>query len=321
MGTFTKLLKGVVPLTHYPYVGDQISCSLCGSDHKQTLCTYDRRIKKLTTVICMNCGLLRTDPMPSDDELSEYYRLSYRFDYQLAGSKPPAFHLKRSMDNAAKRLGRLAPVIGSGARLLDFGSGSGELLAVAKENGCDVTGIEPGQTYAEFAKETYGVKMFSDAWQNVDLGTQKFDVITSFHVFEHLRDPLAAMQWLTDHLETDGTITIAVPNMLPSDGGLRLFERVHFAHVHGFTPKTLALLGAACGLEPDPRVKPRGTDIVFRHAANPNAFQPNPDEAKSLAQSYDNVNVFGHLLRLGWVGDAFRRARKDLRDSRSHKKN
>ncbi len=320
MGTFIKLLKGAVPLSRYPYVGEQIDCALCGSDQKQTLCEYDRRIKKLTTVICMNCGLLRTDPMPTDDELSDYYRLSYRFDYQLAGTRPPAFHLKRSMDNAVKRMQRLAPVVKTGARFLDFGSGSGELLKVARDAGCEATGIEPGQAYATFATQTYGVEVFNDAWQNVDLGDRKFDLITSFHVFEHLRDPLAAMGWLADHLAGDGTITIAVPNMLPGDSGRRLFERVHFAHVHGFTPKTLALLGAACGLEPDPRVKPEGTDIVFRHAKKPRVFQPDRDGAKSLSQSYDDANVLGHLLGLGWVGDAVKRARKDLRDSRTQKR-
>jgi len=208
LGTFIKLLKGAVPLSRYPYVGEQIDCALCGSDQKQTLCEYDRRIKKLTTVICMNCGLLRTDPMPTDDELSDYYRLSYRFDYQLAGTRPPAFHLKRSMDNAVKRMQRLAPVVKTGARFLDFGSGSGELLKVARDAGCEATGIEPGQAYATFATQTYGVEVFNDAWQNVDLGDRKFDLITSFHVFEHLRDPLAAMGWLADHLAGDGTITI-----------------------------------------------------------------------------------------------------------------
>ena len=54
-GTF-NLLKGVIPFTKYPYVGVSDPCAVCGGAEKATVCEYDRRIKRLTTVICDDCG-------------------------------------------------------------------------------------------------------------------------------------------------------------------------------------------------------------------------------------------------------------------------
>ena len=316
MGTILKLLQGVVPLTRYPYSGVEDPCNLCGSDKKRILCEYDRRIKKLRTVICLNCGLLRTDPMPTEDELSDYYRLSYRFDYQMAGSKPPKFHIARSKDHAKARYERLAPTLSNNASILDFGSGSGEFLAECKSHGCKVTGIEPGQAYAKFATETYGLKIHAKPWGQVDLGDQKFDAITAFHVFEHLRDPVAALRWLTSHLADNGVIAIAVPDLSPDFKKTQLFEELHFAHVYGFVPETLELLARFSELETDPRVPSNQTDMVF-HKASPDTPPPEPDPtfSHSLADRFGNTDVVGHLLKGGWIVDAWRRASRDIKDT------
>ncbi len=316
MGTFVKLLQGAVPLTGYPYVGVNEPCNLCGSSKKATLSEYDRRIKKLRTVICLNCGLHRTDPMPTQAELSDYYRLSYRFDYQLAGTKPPKFHLKRSVNLAEQRLNWLSAAVPQKANVLDFGCGSGEFLKACKDQGHQVTGIEPGQDYANFANETYGVNVKCSVWSDTDLGDEKFDLITSFHVFEHLRDPLGAMKWLVSHLAKDGVITIAVPNMIPHTNGRKMFERLHFAHVHGFTPVTLELLGRACNLELDPRVQPIGTDMVFRKSAKkPTKLNADPAYAQAMSKSYGDSDMRGYFLTGRWIADAFARAGRDIRDS------
>ncbi len=317
MSAFIKLLQGAIPLTQYPYQGQEDPCNLCGSADKQTLSVYDRRIKKLKTVICSNCGLIRTDPMPTEDELSDYYRLSYRFDYQLAGSKPPKYHLKRSKDHAKARYERLAPVLKDNAKLLDFGSGSGEFLAECKSHGHDVTGIEPGAVYAKFATDTYGVKVHANTWNQADLGDQKFDAITSFHVFEHLRDPLAALTWLVSHLNDDGILALAVPNTVPAGpGGPKLFEVLHFAHVHGFTDVTLERLGQLCGLEPIESIEFDGADIVFRKAKTPaKDLKGGPEYATQLAGSFDKTDIVGHFFRGGWIVDGFKRAGRDIRDT------
>lgn len=316
MSQFVQLIKGVVPFTPYPYVGQVLPCNICGSDKKTVLSEVDRRIKKLRTVICLNCGLLRTDPMPTEAELDDYYRLSYRFDYQLAGKKPPKFHLTRSKSLAKRRVEHLKAVITDGTNVLDFGSGSGEFLAECKTHNCTVTGIEPGVDYARFATETYGVKVLSSSWEQTDLGQEKFDLITSFHVFEHLRDPLAALKWLNSHLSTNGVIVLAVPSMKPKSDGNNLFKELHFAHVHGFVPETLDLLAQNCGLELDPRFPAKGTQRVYRKAkAKSRKVKSTAEFASELAAKFGTNDVKGYFFKGDWFTEAFHRLRRDIKDT------
>jgi len=312
---FLQLIRGAVPFTAYTYSGEAIACNLCASAESAVLSDYDRRIKKMRTVICLGCGLHRTDPMPTDAELSEYYRVSYRLDYQLAGSKPPKFHLKRSARLAQERFNYLAPAMGKDARVLDVGCGTAELLKEFQTAGSAVTGIEPGETYAEYATQTHGIEVLNKNWSDIDFAERKFDIIVSFHVFEHLRDPVSALKWMVSCLSDDGVIVLEVPNMLPTTKW-RLFERLHFAHVHGFVPKTLELLGAVCGLEPDPRLRSQGARMAFRVAKNRAGLAvADPAYAAQLAGQYDKTNVAAHILKGKWIVDAFGRLGRDIRDT------
>ncbi len=187
-------VQNLVPFMRYAYGGQRVACNLCGAQEAVTICRHDRRLKRLDTVACEECGLIRTDPMPTEAELAAYYASEYRRDYQFAFSrKPPRFHLKRSAREAAARMALLQPVLKPGSRLLDFGSGSGEFLSLAKQAGHDVVGIEPGEDFARFARESYGVEVLARPWTEVELPEGGFDVITASHVIEHLREPVTAM--------------------------------------------------------------------------------------------------------------------------------
>ncbi|MEM1378639.1 MAG: class I SAM-dependent methyltransferase, partial [Pseudomonadota bacterium] len=220
----------------------------------------------------------------------------------------------RSQRLAEQRYKRYKPLIPDGARVLDFGSGSGEFLNVCKNAGCDVLGIEPGMSYSNFARSEYSVDVISKSWTDVDLGDRKFDFISSFHVFEHLRDPKAALEFLLTHLYPDGAIVLEVPNMLPTQQ--KLFERLHFAHVHGFTPMSMTSLGASVGLIEDARVPSKSCDFAFRRAKKGEVLPPveNPAAASVLAETYDTASPVRHVLGFGWVIDAYHRVARDVRE-------
>ena len=305
MNTGLALLQGLLPLLPYPYTGSHTACALCGATRSLPLAGYDRRLKRLTSVICEDCGLIRTDPMPSDAELSEYYRSLYRLDYQLVGDKPPRRHITRTTAEATRRRAILG--LPPGAMVLDYGSGSGEFLAEGKRAGWEMLGVEPGQAYASYARATHGVNVL-DALPD---GAGPFDAITSHHVFEHLRDPLGVLRKLVAALAPEGVIYLSVPDMGPS--GKPAFERLHFAHIHGFVPATLDLLAAQAGLVLDPRFERQGTTAVYRRGQS--ELMPDAATAPAVLAGFNLVSPAAHVMTLGFVAPALKRWRRDIRDT------
>jgi 2-polyprenyl-3-methyl-5-hydroxy-6-metoxy-1,4-benzoquinol methylase len=294
-----------------------MTCNLCGSHATVSVCRHDRRLKRLDTVACAECGLMRTDPMPTEAELSAYYASEYRRDYQWAFSnRPPRFHVNRSRREAQARHTLLAPVLKPQSRVLDLGSGSGEFLDLMRREGHEALGIEPGESFAAHAREAYGSELICKPWQEVTLPSGRFDVITAHHVLEHLREPVSAMAQLADWLADDGAIYLAVP-----DGEAqreRTFQHFHFAHVHTFTRATLIWAGAAVGLAVDPRVATDGTAIVFhKRGAASDTGSWRSRQGPLVAARFKPDSPLRFLISGRWITDALRRARKTVLDSRA----
>lgn len=100
------------------------------------------------------------------------------------------------------------------SRLLDFGSGKGHFLFMAKNEDFDVRGVETAKNRADFCKEKYEIPVFSNFYDGKSkIDTEKFDVITLFHVLEHLYEPDSIVDGLyNENLNDDGIFIIEVPN-------------------------------------------------------------------------------------------------------------
>ncbi|WP_227627445.1 class I SAM-dependent methyltransferase, partial [Klebsiella michiganensis] len=99
-------------------------------------------------------------------------------------------------------------------------------------------GVEPGRDYAAYARTHHGVEVLDDA-DDATFAPASFDVISTHHVMEHLRDPADVIERLARWLKPDGVLYAAVPNMAAT--GKPPHERFHFAHVHGFVRDTFDL--------------------------------------------------------------------------------
>lgn len=310
-------ITNYLPFVSYRYRGEKSECNLCGTAEGITVGKIDRRLKPHHSIACAKCGLIRTDPMPTENELDEYYEGEYRLDYQLAfRSKPPRYHVNRSMRAARQRWGLLAPLIRPASKVLDFGAGSGEFLALAQATGHDATGIEPTATFAQFARKAYGVKVFESTWQNIDFPPKNFDLITANHVIEHLARPVDALKKMTQWLTDDGVIFIAVPDVTAQRE--QSFQHFHFAHVYNFTPESLRWAGMVAGLEPDPRFPNTSTTVVFRNNGTGPVVPKWPaGEGERIASMFTHVSAFGFFASGSWAIAAIRRLKKTIRDSRS----
>ncbi|MDF1608323.1 class I SAM-dependent methyltransferase [Hoeflea sp. YIM 152468] len=290
-----NIVQFFLPFTRYPYSGESVVCPACGHDDSQPLVSLDRRLKRLPTVMCGHCGLLYTNPMPTDAELTSYYRDYYRFDYQAATSKPKERHISKRRVEASRRVAQLEGLLPEGARTLDFGCGSGEFVGAMLDAGFDAHGFEPGDTYATYARTLYGDRISVSGWQDFKVETP-FDLVTSFHVVEHLRDPVAAIRQMTQWIAPGGLIYIEIPDLgivHPNKG----FGTLHFAHLTGFNQHNLVVAAARAGLTPERTVSPTG--VIFRREQMPaEAIEAEALRGRALAQRlYGGGRMVSNYLR------------------------
>ena len=239
------ILKNLLPFTQYPYRGAIVKCPVCASEEFEPVSSLDRSMKLLPTVMCTRCGLLYTNPMPDEDELSHFYEKYYRLVYQRAVSKPTEKHRRNALAEAGWRGGNLEGVLHAGAKTLDFGCGSGEFVELMAAKGFDAHGFEPGVSYGSDAKARLGDRITISRWQNMKLEPE-YDLVTSFHVIEHLGDPLKAIAAMASWIRPNGKIYIEVPDM--GSAPIKGIGGFHFAHVVGFNHYNLRLAAANVGL-------------------------------------------------------------------------
>ncbi len=289
MSFLSKIVPGYRP---FRYVGEKIACNLCGSGEKSVIATRDRWLNPLTNVICTNCGLIRVDPMPTDAELDRYYTDHYRLHYQST-LEPTPKTIERGMSGAKTRLSYLSKLIKPGARVLDIGAGGGEFLAEAKRLGFEVEGVEPSVGFARYAERTYGVKVHIAPLMKIDFGGRKFDLIHSFHVFEHLRDPFASMKLVHSLLAPGGYFYVAVPNMAEKRTPTGMF---HFAHVHGFAYESLRMMAEKAGFEWVPSEALRAAQVFRRIETPQTGWFRFPNHARELEQKFRDARLSRHLF-------------------------
>jgi 2-polyprenyl-3-methyl-5-hydroxy-6-metoxy-1,4-benzoquinol methylase len=157
--------------------------------------------------------LLITFPKPSLEKLPSYYE-SEDYISHTDGKRSlfeRMYHLIKNI--ALKNKVKLINAQSQKGKLLDIGAGTGDFLVVAKNDGWDTTGIEP----SEKAKTIAINKGVNFAANLSDLENNSFDVITMWHVLEHVPNLEEYILELKRLLKPTGTILIAVPNFKSFD--------------------------------------------------------------------------------------------------------
>ncbi len=244
------------------FEGDLVRCNLCGADDHRVVGTRDRYFKPLRTVLCAGCGLVFSNPMPRAAGLSEYYEDGYRQHYTGA-AKPRRVAVLRSFESAHRRRDLLRPLLHDGTRLLDVGSGGGEFVSYLRQEGVDASGLEPDRSFSEYARGEYDIPVITGNWEDADLGGDRLvDVVTAYHVLEHLRTPLEALRRMHSCLGDGGHLCVSVPDIYNPDG--TPYARFHVAHVHNFCRETLIMMALRVGFRVCDEVPTRSTTVVFR---------------------------------------------------------
>ena len=246
-----------------------IPCNLCGSSDVDVIGDRDRDGHPLRTTICRRCGLVWSNPRPSEEDVRRYYSKEYRLDYK-GRATPSLRHIARSGRGALNRHRALAPYLKRGDRILDAGAGGGEVVYVLRALGFDASGLEPDEHYARHAREALGVPVATGFVQDAVFPAGSFDVVTMYHALEHVEDPAAILSRLRGWMVEQGVLLIEVPNVEASC--IAPGHRFHFAHFYNFNRDALEGLGRKAGFEPvTTTTSPDGGNLtsVFRAAGAP----------------------------------------------------
>lgn len=239
---------------------EEVPCPLCGSDARHVLLDDlgDRQgvtAMRFRIVKCADCGDAYLSPRPTMEALGRFYPAGY---WYTEGEAPrglvarvkaiEAAYRRALLMSEVKRLTAIAP---SGGRLLDVGCGSGDIVKLAGEAGLAAQGVEFAAEAVAYAREARGLDVRVGTLESAAYPDAAFDVVSLFHVLEHVPDPVATLAEARRVLAPGGAVVIQVPNFASAQS--RLFgARWHAVeaprHFHHFTPATLRRAVEASGL-------------------------------------------------------------------------
>ena len=192
---------------------------------------------------CRACSVRFTQDVPKAGDIAAYYKSNAYISHSdtSKGYINKLYHLARALTlRSKKRLVEKNSTKRPG-RLLDVGAGTGAFAAHMQQAGWDVTGIEPDTTARDNAKKAHNIQLLpSEELFNLEPAT--FDVITLWHVLEHVHALHEYIDAFRNVLATDGTLIIAVPNYTSYDATVYSGAWAAYdvpRHLYHFSPKSM----------------------------------------------------------------------------------
>lgn len=223
-------------------------CLVCGSNQFEPfLVCKDHTVSKedFNIVSCKACGFKFTNPRPEDSVIGEYYKAEEYISHTNTnkGVVNKLYHMVRSR-TLKKKLSLIKSYVPRGT-ILDYGCGTGMFLSVCKSAGWETYGMEPDDNARKIASQT-NANLFSDKSKiQTYITDAKFNVITLWHVLEHVTDMSETLSFFKHRLAKDGILVIAVPNHISYDAH---YYNEHWAaydvprHLHHFEKKSMKTL-------------------------------------------------------------------------------
>ncbi len=175
---------------------------------------FETTSKTFTLSSCAACRCLFLDPMPPGEEIAGFYPN----EYWWSAAKPGL--LKRLEEIYRRFVLRdhlsfiLAAVEGrNNLELLDIGCGGGTLLRQLKRRGFKVRGVDFSPEAASVAMKENGVPVVVGSVADASFEESVFDVVTLFHVMEHVANPREVLAEVSRILKDDGVVVLQVPNI------------------------------------------------------------------------------------------------------------
>jgi len=219
-----------------------MNCYLCQSTAFRPRKGKVRDAPTLDILVSTNCGLVALSSQA-------HIELGFYENSGMHGVQPIPIDrwLKETYCDDQRRFESLASLI-SNKRILDFGCGSGGFLMKVKTLAGRAEGVELELRVREHWQDQ--IMIYPDV---ESVGINSFDLITAFHVIEHLTDPRAMLKTLATKLAENGRMVIEVPSSedaLLTLYGSEAFQKFTYwsQHLYLFSAETLRQLAEQAGL-------------------------------------------------------------------------
>jgi SAM-dependent methyltransferase len=213
----------------------------CTHDNRKQICTID----PVLLWQCTDCGIVFSQKALEEFDPNALYN-SYYYKNEIAGR----FNLLLELVIRAFRFFRafkiftIAPLAKS---ILDIGSGRGFMLYYLKRlyGYRRAVGTQISRNAFEFSRDKLGLEMYDKDMTDLDFPESSFDIVTMWHVLEHVKEAEKYIEKISDIITEKGKLVIEVPNF---DSWTRKFTGRYWLgldidyHLYFFTPNTLSAL-------------------------------------------------------------------------------
>ncbi len=228
------------------HIFETVQCPLCGHDISESSSISGQFNIHCNVVICPNDGLVFLTPRWNKSTYNNFYKFEYDKYYSTTRilNKP----MQDAIDLIDSRLAFLNILV-QNKKILDIGSGMGWLLAHFKHKytPLKLAAIEPSLECIQNLT-SLGIEHLGCDAEHI-VSNFKYDLIVMRHVLEHFLDPLQGIKNISDLIDDDGCIYIAVPNMMKPSGDLLSFW-FRVVHTFYFSQTTLLALCEKANLYP-----------------------------------------------------------------------
>jgi 2-polyprenyl-3-methyl-5-hydroxy-6-metoxy-1,4-benzoquinol methylase len=175
---------------------------------------FETTSKTFTLDSCSACHCLFLNPMPGVDEIAAFYPTQYWWSSGRPGllKKLEAIYRRMALRGHVAFISRAAGNR-AGIDLLDVGCGSASLLGLMKQRGFRVMGVDFSPEAAAVAKTENGVQVVVGSLQDAAFPGRSFDLVTLFHVMEHVTNPREVLKEVARILRPEGSLVLQVPNI------------------------------------------------------------------------------------------------------------
>ena len=226
-----------------------INCPVCANNTLNEVlnCTDYSLTQELFDIIeCPVCSLRVTFPIPPVDKIAPYYNFTDYISHTdiNEGWMNKLYHKVRKKTLTQKTNWIQSLFTGFKGNLLEIGAGTGAFANAMKMKGWNVTALEPDEITRTRAKDNYNLELLPiEALYN--LPEKSFDVITLWHVLEHVHDLKGYFNAFYKLLKPNGRLIIAVPNYTSFDAQYyKSFWAAYDVprHLYHFSPKSFGFL-------------------------------------------------------------------------------